>query len=263
MDLEIAVPHTPGRLIPGGRTTVPVELHNVSDEALRLRLSLARGRVAEWAVVEPGTADLPPGAHRTVEVVFQPPADATLDTSLVPYTVRAVDALNASRSSSATGLVEIAGPGPGDDRETAATVPPAPARKRGRLLGALALAVVVAAAAFLAVRLGPASLPFSGRDDPAPGASGGSAAAVRRPYVMVDVYPQLEPSDRAAAEASVARLTAAGLPVRLIDSKASADIADGTDGFWVVLGDGFASADEANGFCVRYRTVTPRCEVVP
>jgi hypothetical protein len=50
--------------------------------------------------------------------------------------------------------------------------------------------------------------------------------------------------------------------VRLVDSRTSDEIADGTNGFWVVLRDGFASAEEADGFCARYQGVTPQCEVV-
>ena len=79
---------------------------------------------------------------------------------------------------------------------------------------------------------------------------------------MVDSRPQLAPADRAAAEATLAQLTAVGLPVRLVDSKTSDEIADGTNGFWVVLRDGFASAAEADDFCARYQGVTPQCEVV-
>lgn len=106
-------------------------------------------------------------------------------------------------------------------------------------------------------------LPFLDRDAAPPGDTNATSAAtaVRRPYVLVDSYPQLAPEDRTAAEASVARLTQAGLPVRLIDSRASADIADGTSGFWVVLQDGFASVAEADKFCDRYRGVTPQCQV--
>jgi hypothetical protein len=80
---------------------------------------------------------------------------------------------------------------------------------------------------------------------------------------MVASYPQLDPTYRTQADATVKRLTAAGLPVRLLDSRTSDDIADGTSGFWVVLQDGFASADEARAACTRYRGVTPQCEVVP
>jgi hypothetical protein len=351
MDVEIAVPNVPPTLTPGTRTKVPVELHNASGEAVRVRLSVTQSRVSDWAVVEPATADLPPGGHRSVDVVFQPPAGTTPDASLLPFTVRAVDADSASRLGSATGLVQVSGeaaveatltaevataavgrfalwlrnrgtsvvsltltgrlePAGGQvdvepdtvdiepGRTATARVTTRPQRRlvgaptsysvsvighdgsggaagrqvvtvragaaapaRTGLLAVLAMIALLLFAGFLAVRFGDLRLPFRGATpSPAPGAT--ATGEVRRPYVMVDSYPQLDPSYRTKAETSLSRLAAAGLPVRLIDSMRSDEIADGTNGFWVVLRDGFSSVEEANQFCARYRGVTPRCEVV-
>jgi hypothetical protein len=266
MDVEIAVPHVPASLVPGTPTRVPIELHNSSGAAVSLRLSVAGGRVSDWAVVEPATADLPPGGHRTVEVVFQIPAGAPVESALLPFTVWLAGAGDDARMGSATGLVRVSGHvavdggGAGQQAVSGPAVGAAPGRTRA--VAAVAVIATVLAVVLLVAWFRPEWFPFLDRAV-APAASGTAPAAVRRPYVMVDSYPQLDPADRTAADASLARLTAAGLPVRLVDSKTSDDIADGTNGFWVVLRDGFASADEANAFCARYQSVTPRCEVVP
>ena len=133
-----------------------------------------------------------------------------------------------------------------------------PARA-GVPLAVVVIAVVIAAGLAVAWFSG-LRLPDRGKPVAAPPATAGGE--VRRPYVMVDAYPQLDPSFRARAEASLARLTAAGLPVRLVDSRQSDEIADGTSGFWVILRDGFGSAEEANQFCTSRQGITPRCEVV-
>ncbi|MFI7543545.1 SPOR domain-containing protein [Actinoplanes sp. NPDC049599] len=353
MHVEIAVPHVPADLAPGTRTTVPVELHNPSGAAVSVRLSVARGRVGDWAAVEPATADLAPGGHTTVEVIFEPPAGTAADAALLPFTVRAADAADDARIGSATGLVRLSGPNdltatlgaevgtavvgryalwvqnrgtaavslglavrlePGAGRATVepAVVEVAPGgtatarvttHPRRRLAGgptsygvvvagrdlsgggdgrqvltvradgaapartgaavALAVLAVLVVAGALVAWLAPDRLPFRDREaTPPAGTAPAGPGAVRRPYVMVDSRPQLAPADRAAAEATLAQLTAVGLPVRLVDSKTSDEIADGTNGFWVVLHDGFATAEEADAFCARFRGVTPQCEVV-
>ena len=66
---------------------------------------------------------------------------------------------------------------------------------------------------------------------------------------------------QAAAAAAQAQLTAAGMPVRLVDSLRSDVLADDGAGFWVLLQDGFASAAVAQAYCTRWRTVAPKCAV--
>jgi hypothetical protein len=353
MHVEIVLPHVPADLVPGTRTTVPAELHNPSGTAVSVRLSVARGRVGDWALVEPATADLAPGGHADVEVVFDPPAGTATDAALLPFTVRATDAVDDARVGSATGLVWLTGrddltatlgaevgtaavgryalwlqnrgtkavslglaarlepdtgratveptvvelspggtatarvttrprrrlagrprtygvtvagrdlSGGGDGRQvlTVRADGAAPARTGAAVV--LAVLTVLVAAGALTAWLAPSRLPFLDRPaGPASSTAAPAAGAVRRPYVMVDSRPQLAPADRTAAEATLTQLTAAGLPVRLVDSKTSDEIADGTNGFWVVLRDGFGSAEEADAFCARYRGVTPQCEVV-
>ncbi len=353
MYVDVTVPHVPADLTPGTRTTVPIELHNQSGTAVSVRLSVARGRVSDWAAVEPATADLAPGGHTTADVVFEPPHGTTVEPALLPFTVRVTDTADDARVGSATGLLRWSGredlnatltaevgtaavgryalwlqnrgtqavtlgltarlePARGGAAVEPAVVEVEPGRTanarvtthpRRRLVGGpttyglsvagrdlsgggdgrqvltvradgaaparTGVAVVLAGIAALVAGgalvawLAPDRLPFGDREAaPAAGVSATAAGTVRRPYVMLDSRPQLAPADRTAAEAELARLKLLGMPVRLVDSKTSDEIADGTNGFWVVLRDGFASAAEADGFCVRYQGLTAQCEVV-
>jgi hypothetical protein len=90
-----------------------------------------------------------------------------------------------------------------------------------------------------------------------------STVEVRKPYALVDVFPRREgPQGKAAAEAARDRLTAAGMPVRLVDSTQSDQVADGEDGFYVLLKDGFDSYAQAKAFCDQFRSIAPNCQVV-
>jgi hypothetical protein len=86
---------------------------------------------------------------------------------------------------------------------------------------------------------------------------------VRRPYALVEVFAKDGAAGRAAAEAARARLAAAGMPVRLVDSTATDQVADGPTGLWVLLQDGMPTVDAVRAYCDRYRPVAPKCEVVP
>jgi hypothetical protein len=210
---------------------------------LAARLEPDAGRAA----VEPAVVEIAPGGTATARVTTRPRRRL----SGRPRTYRVA----------VTGR-ELSGGGDGREVLTVRADGAAPART-GVAVALVALLALVSAGALIAW-LAPDRLPFLDREA-SPATSTATTAdpgTVRRPYVMVDSRPQLEPADRAAAEATLARLTAVGLPVRLVDSKASDEIADGTNGFWVVLRDGFGSAAEADGFCARYQGVTPRCEVV-
>jgi hypothetical protein len=80
---------------------------------------------------------------------------------------------------------------------------------------------------------------------------------------LVAVFPQSGGAGRAAADQELARLTAAGMPVRLVDSTRSDQVADGRDGLFVLLQDGFASVADAEAYCDRFRATAPACNVVP
>lgn len=92
----------------------------------------------------------------------------------------------------------------------------------------------------------------------------GDTVRVDPPYVLVDVFPRTnEPGGRAPAEATLDRLNAEGMGVRLVDSTGSRILADGPNGFYVLLRDGFDSVRSAQAYCLRFKIIAPNCQVVP
>jgi hypothetical protein len=83
---------------------------------------------------------------------------------------------------------------------------------------------------------------------------------VSAPYALVDVFPL---SGRDAAGATRDRLNAAGMNVRVVDSRESGLIADGPEGFHVLIRDGFSTLDAVQAYCDQYKVIAPNCQVVP
>ena len=110
-------------------------------------------------------------------------------------------------------------------------------------------------------------LPGSGRGEPAPTQVAAPATAITpvqvgQPYAMVAVIPHRgADGGKAAAEAERAKLAAAGMPIRLVDSLATDVLADNGPGFWVLLQDGFTTPDAATAYCTQWRSVAPNCRV--
>ncbi|MBB4762391.1 hypothetical protein ACFQFC_40165 [Amorphoplanes digitatis] len=131
------------------------------------------------------------------------------------------------------------------------------------------IAVLLALGATAAVAISGVRMPLPGRNRAAapPSVAASApvpAAPVGRPFVLVDVFPHRgADGGQAAAEAQRAKLAAAGMQVRLVDSLASDELADDGAGFWVLLHDGFASPGAAQDFCTQWRTVAPKCTVTP
>jgi hypothetical protein len=84
---------------------------------------------------------------------------------------------------------------------------------------------------------------------------------VSRPYALIDVFAQGD-AGLAAAQTARDRLAGAGMPVRLVDSRASDEAADGPRGLWVLLQDGMSTVDGVRAYCDRYRRIAPNCQVV-
>lgn len=195
---------------------------------VRPRLYPPGGRVT----AEPETVDLPAGGTAAVRVQARP--KAPLAGRPVPY---ALTLTCTEPDDAPLAVVRDAGPAP-------------------PVLGKAAVVLIIA----LLLAAG-AAVVFAGRSGLPTGRAGApDDARVRAPYALVAAFPQRDGAGRAEAEAALARLTAAGLPVRLVDSTRSPDLADG---LFVVLSDGFGSADEARAFCERFRAQAPRCDVVP
>ncbi|WP_203781108.1 hypothetical protein [Paractinoplanes rishiriensis] len=122
------------------------------------------------------------------------------------------------------------------------------------------VAVVLALGATVAIVLQGTGirLPFLDRGKATPVAQ----VTVGRPYALIDVFPHRgADGGRTAADAALARLVGAGMPVRLVDSLSSDVLADEGAGFWVLLQDGFGTAEAAQQFCDQWRPVAPKCQV--
>jgi hypothetical protein len=202
------------------------------------RLHPAGGRVS----VEPASLDLPAGGSASAHVEVRPPA--LVVGGSIPYVVTlACRDSAAGPDAAALATVEETGQSP-------------PRVGRAAAAGLTALLVLVAAGAVLfggwARLTGRESAPDSTTAE----------VRVRAPYAFVEAF-QRGGQGTADAEAALARLTAAGVPVRLVDSTRSPDLADGPDGLMVLVQDGFASAGEAQAFCDRHRAAAPKCRVVP
>lgn len=136
-------------------------------------------------------------------------------------------------------------------------------------------AIVLALGATAAVAFSGVRLPFPGRGrgaattaqvaaPPVPAATTITPVTVGRPYALVEVLPHRgADGGKAAAEAERAKLAAAGMPIRLVDSLASDVLADQGTGFWVLLQDGFTTPEAAEAYCTQWRLVAPLCKVTP
>jgi hypothetical protein len=408
LSLEIVVPQQTVNLSPGAETRFRIQVTNHGATQSAVRIAVSRGRAAAWAQAEPAVVATPAGESTGVDLVFRPPATASPQSTLQPFTVQAEDMRTGVVAARATGLVAITAPdlltadlavektrrrtlvakltvgnrgtedlvllvrstveSVGDGTRSSGPVDRAgrkAAKKAERRVRAKPSVLEVAAGATAEARIvarpkrafiggrvpyvlrvrcvdvadeaatamapgfpsagpagsfGPAGL-LDEDDAPRPasatltgtskprmsrptatilglllvagltaggvavsrhggipdrlanlnpldrkptGAEEGNTVQVRRPYALVDLFPRNdEPGGAAAAEATRDRFNAAGMGVRLVDSTRSDQLADGPTGFFVLLRDDFESVTEAKGFCQRYRTVAPNCQVVP
>lgn len=226
-----------------GATPFTLSLRNRGSAPLTVRVEPATDRPGR-VDADPPVVDLPGGVSATAQVVARP--RVPLVGAATPYAVT-VSCRDASAGDEAPPLATVI--------ETGTAAP-----RIGRTMTTVLAGTALIAATGGAVLLGGVRLPWRGPASPPPAAT----VEVRRPYALVDVFPRQDgPGGRPAAEAALARLTAAGMPVRLVDSTTSDAVADGRDGFWVLLHDGLPTVEEARAYCDRYRPIAPKCEVVP
>ncbi|MET8153865.1 hypothetical protein ACIBSW_08060 [Actinoplanes sp. NPDC049668] len=236
---------------PGAAQTFDLRLSNAGGYPADLRISATLDPPGGSAEARPEAARLEAGA--SLPVVLQARPSRPLMGAPRPYAV----------------IVSVYD-GAGEDRRPLLTAVGTGTR-RPRLPGWAAgtVAVLLALGATAAVAFSGLRLPLPGRDRAAapPGAAASTpvaAAPVGRPFVLVDAFPHRgADGGQAAAEARRAKLAAAGMQVRLVDSLASDELADDGAGSWVLLHDGFASPGAAQAFCARWRTVAPKCAVTP
>jgi hypothetical protein len=189
--------------------------------------------------VEPATVEVPAGGTAAALVEVRPAA--LVVGSSLPYALRL-----ACRDATA----------PGDAPPLATVEDSGRSPPRLSRLAVAGLAGVLVLAVAGAVQLGGLA-DLTGRQSPP------ETVDVRPPYALVAVFPRDGGAGRTAAEAELARLTAAAMPARLVDSTASDLVADGRDGLFVLLQDGFASVADAEAYCDRFRATAPACNVVP
>jgi hypothetical protein len=79
------------------------------------------------------------------------------------------------------------------------------------------------------------------------------------PYALVDVFPI---GSRPVAEATRDRLNAAGMNVRVVDSRESGVVYDGPEGLNVLIRDGFNTPEAVKAYCDQYELIAPNCSVV-
>jgi hypothetical protein len=104
---------------------------------------------------------------------------------------------------------------------------------------------------------GPGSTAASG------GSSGGAGSVVLQGvYVVYAVVAQDDVASQGTAERIAAQLQQAGSPARVVDSKASDQLADGPAGLWYVLRDGFPTYDAGLAECNARRRIAENCLVV-
>lgn len=194
--------------------------------------------------VTPSRLDLPAGASGTATVRVRP--RRAFVGSRAPYVLTV--ACHDTAGDDAPPLASV---------EADGVAKPRLPRRPAAVLAVLLLAAAMGAG--LAWRIGAGRPPASIEAGRPPAGDD----AVRRPFALVDVFPQGSPAGLAAARNARDRLTAAGMPVRLVDSTASDQVADGPTGLWVLLQDGMSTVDAARAYCDRYRSLAPKCDVVP
>ncbi|MFC6016071.1 hypothetical protein ACFP2T_07680 [Plantactinospora solaniradicis] len=222
-----------------------LSLVNQADTALSLRLD-ARLFPAGRVQVEPGVLSIPGGQGATARLQVRP------RTALVGSPTRYVLSVTCHDADAEDRVPALA------TVEQDDSAAPRLGRRPAAVLVTVLLVLVAGAAVLLGGRI---DLPGRGSEQAV--ATAAPATPVTRPYALVDVFPQQDgEGGRTAAEAALTRLTAAGMPVRLVDSTTSDVVADGQGGLWVLLQDGLDTVDATRAYCDRYRAVAPKCDVV-
>lgn len=233
---------------PGRGHAFDLRLANESAAAAPVRIAVTLDPPVGSVTAEPAAVSLDPGGTRTVAVRARPARPFLGRPKPYFVVVKVTDAHDPDRPP----MVDVTASG---------TRKP---RVAGWLAGTTAIVLAVgatAAVAFSGVRL---PMPGGRRAAPPPATATSAApvatTAVSRPYALIEVFPHRGPDGgRASAEAARTRLADGGMPVRMVDSLTSDVLADEGTGFWVLLQDGFASAEQAQAFCTQWKPIAPRC----
>ena len=237
----------------GERHTYDMWLANDSNRATAVRISTKLDPPLGSAEAQPAAVHLDPGVSLTAAIHAKP--TRPIFGTPKPYAV--IVAVHDAADPDGPPLLSEVGTG----------------IRRPRVANWVAgtAAIVLALGATAAVAFSGVKLPLPGRRAATttqvaapPTTPTITPVTVGRPYALVEVLPHRgADGGKAAAEAERAKLAAAGMPVRLVDSLASDVLADEGAGFWVLLQDGFPTAEAAEAYCTQWRPVAPLCKVTP
>ncbi len=118
---------------PGGETACEVQVRNAGSVVDQFTVDVV-GFARDWAVIEPPTINLFPGAEATARVLFRPPRSPQVQAGPVPFGVRVLSREDPRGSVVEEGVVEVA---PFSDLKTELV----PSRQRGRRSARYQLAV--------------------------------------------------------------------------------------------------------------------------
>lgn len=249
LTVALPVPVTGGLAKRGGTAnSYDLWLANRSDWPTSVRISTKLDPPVGTSSAEPPAVRLEPGSTLTATILAKP--GRPIFGTPKPYAV--IVAVHDAADPHGSALLSEVGTG----------------IRRPRVANWLVatVAIILALGATAALAFSNVKLPLPGRNRGEPAATAAAPTTtpvtVGRPYALVDVIPHRgADGGKAAAEAERAKLVAAGMPVRLVDSLASDVLADNEDGFWVLLQDGFATTEAATEYCTQWRLVAPKCRV--
>jgi hypothetical protein len=251
LTVALPIPVT-GELItrPGARHAYDLRLANDTRTPAPIRITASLDPPVGTVTVEPEAVQLEPGAALTAAIRAEPKRALIGTPKQYAVVVKVQDAYDPERPPY---LTEVA-----------------TGTRKPRVSSRVATigAVVLALGATAAIALSGVRMPLPGRHKAAgtaaqvPAAAPAAAVTVGSPYALIDVFPHRgADGGQAEAQAAEAKLKAAGMPVRLVDSLSSDALADDGAGFWVLLQDGFATPADAQAYCTQWRSVAPKCAV--
>ena len=244
LTVTLPVPVT-GRLVarPEDGHLYDLRLANDTGQAAGVRISAELDPSNGSVHAEPDAVLLEPGSSTVVAVRARPARPLSGAPKSYVVVVKVSDAYDAERPPYLTATA-------GGTRKP---------RLPKYVLGTIAIVLALGATAAIALTGGGRDLiPWHKKD--AAGTTG--QVTVTKPFAILDVFPHRgADGGRPAADAALARIQAAGQPVRLVDSLTSDVLTDENGGFWVLLQDGFASPAAADAYCAQWRLVAPKCQV--
>jgi hypothetical protein len=247
--LKVALPvPVTGKLIPkdGPRHEYDLRLANDTRVQAPLRVTAQLDPPSGSVTVEPEAVLLEPGSAAVVAVRAKPGRPFTGSPRSFAVVVKVSDAYDADREPY---LTEVAS---GTRKSRVPTT----------VLFVTATVLAIGASAAILLTGDHNFLPFGKKNAAATTTAAAAKVTIGKPYALVDVFPHRgADGGKGAADAALARLQAAGMPVRLVDSLASDTLADDPDGYWVLLQDGFGSPQAAEQYCTQWRSAAPKCKV--